>query len=232
MDKKKIENTVVDEILTQAFREAAEKEFETIEPVSPEDILTEHQMKIERRAYETYERSKQKKRISTNALKTVACFIIAIVAVSVLLFSVPTVRAGFLQLINRVFSEYTLIETDGKSDEVVIYNFSLKYVPKGFVAEDNSGANRRTISFVSETGGESFNIRCYSKDSFTFHHDNEQAIIEDVEINGLAGYYCFSEGDSVGFLSWSDEIHSFVMTGSISKQEMIKIAENMKYLVD
>ena len=234
MDKKKLENTMVDEILSQAFLEAAEREFENIEHVSPEDILTERQMKVERRAYEIYERSRQKKRISRIRVKRVACFLIVLVVASALLFSVPTVRAGFLQLVNRIFSGYTLIETDGKNDDgiVVFKNYMLDYIPKGFVVDENNVSNRRAFVFVSLTGEKSFNIKCYSKDNFTFHHDNEQSIIEEVFINGNIGYYSYTENDENAFLNWSDEVSHFVITGNISKEEMIKIAENLKYLVE
>ena len=106
-----------------------------METVYPEDILSERQMKVERRAYEMYERSRQKKRITQIRVKRVACFLITIVLISTLLFSVPKVRAGILQLVNRIFAGYTTIDADGgpSGDSVVFKEYMLNYIPENFV---------------------------------------------------------------------------------------------------
>lgn len=230
MKNKKLENSLVDEIISQAFTDAAEEDFEEIEPITLDAAWPEKNIKIERRAYD---RLRRKGHTASAALKAVACLAIVIVVAAAFVFSVPTVRAGFLQLIDRIFVGYTLIENDGQTDEEVIFNdYLFKYIPEGFVQNRNNISNKMAITFVSESDGKSYTVKCYPKDSFSFRHDNDHSVIEETRINGNIGYYCFTENDEFAFLSWNNESYSFIISGNIAKEEMIKIAENMKYLLE
>ena len=229
MKNKKLENSLVDEIISQAFTDAAEEDFEEIEPITLDAAWPEKNIKIERRAYD---RLRRKGHTASAALKAVACLAIVIVVAAAFVFSVPTVRAGFLQLIDRIFDGYTNIEIDGKKfDEHIILNeYVFDYIPEGFKLDKDISSNNEKLVFISETEGRSFSIKCYSSENFLIQYDNEQSIIEEVSINGVRAFYCHNDNEEKNILSWSDGGSFFVISGNISKQEMLRIAENIKKL--
>jgi hypothetical protein len=57
--------------------------------------------------------------------------------------------------------------------------------------------------------------------------DTENAIVEDVEINGLKGISSSKEG--VTIIAWHDNSNSFILTGNIQPKTMLNIAESIKY---
>lgn len=231
MKNKKLENSLVDEIISQAFTDAAEEDFEEIEPITLDAAWPEKNIKIERRAYD---RIRRKGHTASAALKAVACLAIVIVVAAAFVFSVPTVRAGFLQLIDRIFSGYTNIEIAGKDqeDQIILSDYIFEYIPNGFRLDENKTANNRNLSFVSDANGKSFTIKYYSSEKFLIQYDNEHSIIENILINGYSAYYCYNNYEENAILSWSDDSCTFIISGNISKEEMIKIASEIKKYVE
>ncbi len=231
MDKKSLENVAVNEILAQAFTEAALKEFEDIEEVSIKDVLSEKNLKIEKQAYKKYERSKHPKIANMSILKKVAGFVIVLGVISAIMFSIPTVRAGFVQLVSKAFDGFVVIKTDNEENasHSVFTDYALNYIPEGFTIDQNGSKNPRAISFVSEEGGR-FTLKAYTKGNFQFVHDTDQSVIEEVEISGNVGYLCYSEFAEDTALVWSDERKEFLLIGNISHKELLKIAKYLRYL--
>lgn len=231
MDKRSLENTVVDEILSQAFAEAAEREFENIEKVYREDVLSEKYLKIEKRAYEKYARRGQGRKASMLTLKRVAGIAVAIIALSAILLSIPTVRAGFAQLIRQTFDGYAVMKDDIEpiATEGEFKDYAIEYIPEGFRLDVNGSKNPRTMKFVSEGGG-SFTIKAYSKGNFQFTHDTDHSVIEDVKINGNSGFLCYTELSEDYVLVWADDKKDFLIMGNIPREEILKIAKSVKYI--
>ena len=58
--------------------------------------------------------------------------------------------------------------------------------------------------------------------------DTENAIVEDVEINGLKGIASIKEGITI--LAWHDNSNSFILTGNLQLQTLLTVAESIKYV--
>ena len=60
-----------------------------------------------------------------------------------------------------------------------------------------------------------------------FTIDTEGGVKEDVIINKYSATY--TSNDNVNTLIWHDEKNAYHLYGNIEKDELIKIAENIKY---
>ena len=119
--------------------------------------------------------------------------------------------------------ERNYIEVNGKyEDEYVVLN----YVPEGYIlTEKNSNKRRVTLNF--ERGSDYFTFgMCGSDTKETF--DTENAIVEELWINGNEAVFSFNE--NVNILVWNSDDKLFNLSSNISQNEMIKIAENAQNL--
>lgn len=57
--------------------------------------------------------------------------------------------------------------------------------------------------------------------------DTENAVVDEIEINGLKGIASVKEG--VTIIVWNDNSNSFVLTGNIKLEVLLKVAESINY---
>lgn len=115
--------------------------------------------------------------------------------------------------------QYETMEVNGRyEDDYVVLN----YIPEEFVlTEKNSNKTRTTLIFETENNYFAFAMRNFEATN-TF--DTQNAEIENLWINGKEAF--FSSKENVNILIWSDDDKTFKLTGDISQEEMMKIAEN------
>ena len=191
--------------------------------------MSEKYLKIEKRAYEKYARRGQGRKASMLTLKRVAGIAVAIIALSAILLSIPTVRAGFAQLIRPSLNDVSSSYIEPIATEGEFKDYAIEYIPEGFRLDVNGSKNPRTMKFVSEGGG-SFTIKAYSKGNFQFTHDTDHSVIEDVKINGNSGFLCYTELSEDYVLVWADDKKDFLIMGNIPREEILKIAKSVKYI--
>ena len=110
MNKRSRDDIIFDTILEQAFNDAAEARFNEIEKECPKNTqLSEKHKKIERKAYQKYTQRNRSVSLSSRLKpfnKVAACFVAVLLSGVIMVFSVPTVRAGFNNFIISVFDKY------------------------------------------------------------------------------------------------------------------------------
>ena len=70
-----------------------------------------------------------------------------------------------------------------------------------------------------------FSVSVSNKDGL-LNIDTENAEVESTSVNGLDAF--FSTNNRVNILVWSDNSLKFSIDGTVSKDEIMKIAENLK----
>lgn len=120
MSKPALDYAVFDAVLTRAFTDAVTEELCTIESICPRNVqLSGKYRKIERKAYRKWEKEYGETDVFRwiRSLRRVAVWVlIAGILGLTLVFAVPTVRAGFCNLVVSVYEKYISFEGPGHSD--------------------------------------------------------------------------------------------------------------------
>ena len=168
--------------------------------------------------------------IINTAFKRVASIAVAtILALSTLTLSVEGLREKAFEFLIKVFPQYTSVftkeyESTITADEFVEHIPS--YIPDGFrlvkkenlqgicVTAEYKNQNGKTINFMQDIiSGNSIGI------------DTEQNPYEYIQINGYQAVYYYSE-ENCGIVFHTKD-YVFTVSGSVSKQQIIKIAESI-----
>lgn len=157
-----------------------------------------------------------------------ACFLLVLViGFGATVFSVDAWRVRFLNFVleaGRPNTDFNFSPTGGTyySDDVV----SLAYIPMGFeVANGASTKSSLSLNFKKEK--EYFDFFLCSIDT-NMNIDTENGTIEKVTINGRDAIYITTP--NINAVVWHNNEYVFRIIGNISKEEMIKIAENARKL--
>ena len=100
----------------------------------------------------------------------------------------------------------------------------LNYIPEGFVLNDtNETSESITLIFTKEklyfqASMESIDIN--------FGIDTENATVEKLKINGCEAMYI--SNPNINAIIWHDNNYAYSIFGNITKNDIIKIAENTK----
>ena len=108
-----------------------------------------------------------------------------------------------------------------------------EYMPEGF---ELVGAEQdifdKTMAFESIREGEYLVIDVSSNENFVIDQDTEHTVIEEIKIGHYQGYIAISTSDNSCRLVWQTEDHLIDIHADNyqNREELIKIAENMKYI--
>lgn len=83
------------------------------------------------------------------------------------------------------------------------------------------------MDILTKDDGKSNHIHANESTDMTAQIDTENAVVKEIEINGLNGF--ISLKDEVTILTWHDNTNSFILSGKFSSDVMIKLAEGIKY---
>lgn len=100
-----------------------------------------------------------------------------------------SVRAATLNFVSAAFydhMEIRLVEKDMPPAESNSLDFEVGWLPDGFELSDSSGDDSFTWSEYRNIHGEEINISLFlMRENSVFYYDTENAVIEDIQINGL-----------------------------------------------
>ncbi len=100
----------------------------------------------------------------------------------------------------------------------------LRYVPEGFVlTEYDEESLPVNLNARFENGTSFFSVECYGLDG-TNMIDTENSIVEDITLNGYEGVYIHNSRFNA--VLWHTSENYVSVLGEISKEELIKVAEN------
>lgn len=169
------------------------------------------------------------KMLRTRAHKAAAIFIILSISMAVLTVSVEAFRVRVFNIVLEQKEKYLEIRMDedyGRTDEVKLRGHYVPgYIPEGFELESTAGSgDTATLFYINENNQQILFDQSPNKGT-TYQLDSEDAIREDITINGYKGI-SLTKGERVT-LFWSGEETSFVIIADIEYEELIKMAESI-----
>lgn len=160
-------------------------------------------------------------------LKRTAAVITVAAGISfIFLFQFKEVRAACYRIFIEITSQYNQYDFEAPGEDVG--QIELGYIPDGLQKTDE---NRDAVSYYvrfedDKKNGFSFLFSV----SVSSNLDNEHHSITDVTINGSDGqYYASTDERFSNMLIWYNDKGCFVIDGTLDKDEIFKIAENIKY---
>lgn len=215
-------------LLTEAAIEADEHlGAELAEPNEEIVFSEEHGLKMKR----MFRRERYKRRAKTASKWAARC---ACVAVAVTIAAgingygiVGAWKARFINFVynrNEVNSRYSF-EDGEMPEESAFSEFFLEYIPEGF---EKTEYNQDDYSlFVKYENQEKYFYYNIEQATGLGGIDTEDAIVEDIEINGFKGIISVKEEGQILF--WTDSTYNYEVIGNVGKDELMKIGENIKF---
>jgi len=233
MNKRSRDDIIFDTILEQAFNDAAEVRFNEIEKECPKNTqLSEKHKKIEQKAYQKYTQRNRSVSLSSRLKpfhKVAACFVAVLLAGVIMVFSVPTVRAGFNNFIISVFDKYISLDSyntnNNSSIETIDYTFD--FIPEGYEEVEFTDLEKISYTFQSTFDESYFKISYYPSAHTSISFDNEYSKITECTINGYTGHWVKYDISPVITLVWNDGDNIFKINGTVSEEIIAEIARNI-----
>ena len=162
-------------------------------------------------------------RYHTFTTKTVKLILIAAVISAFFLtaFAVPSSREFIIENFD-IFSTYRISETTNNS---VNGEITVGYIPEGFELEEKIFENKS----VGYRYSDSKRFFIVSKHSSSSKVDLNTEILEyQTIIISSNTYYCYTNENHTNYVIWNKNDYVYQVYGNISKEELLKIAQNIK----
>lgn len=217
-----LKDKTLDNLLYYAAQEASKELVNEMPEPERVEFSDEHKKKMEKLF-------KKQKRVP---IKSYLRRISAIVAVLIVLsgISIASVQAwrirflNFVMHINESNPELRYKENDTEGNFYSAEDVNLEYVPGGFKLSESRNNNGK-IYLRFENGDLTFSLYIRQIDS-TLNVDTENAGAKVIKLNGKDAFLT-EKGDIISLL-WNNDMHSFALSGNLSENEIVKIAENIK----
>ena len=221
------QNDLFESVLDEAANVANERLGTSIEMPTDEICFSKkHEAKMKKLIRKQNLKEKFFENLTTN--KKIACILLAcFVFTGVTMFGVNAWR---MITLNYVFDpdkpntdiSFGVNKGSFYSDDSVLF----RYIPMGFEITKNS--SRSAYLKLKFSRDEQYFVLSVNGLDGNLSVDTENAKIEKIFINGNEGIY--STNEDVNILFWHNETNAFTISGNISKEEMIKIAQNFELL--
>ncbi len=167
--------------------------------------------------------------IKTTGTKAASILLIILITLSATVFSVKAFRDPVIKFIVETFEKYSRItfqrEGDYKNIAPEDINFyKLTYLPEGFeIVINNKGYHFYELELSKGEDIISFSQSIAGAGNMTV--DTEGAQIEDITFRGVEGIYFLSKGYHT--IVWLEDGYLFYVAGTLEKDEIFKIGENL-----
>lgn len=182
----------------------------------------------ERRMKALFRREHRKLRVKKlgRFSKWAACILLAVVVTSgVTVFSVRGLRVRFLNFILETGAPNTDYSFGDDGDQSYSDDeIALEYIPEGFRLELNKSI--RDSVYLHFTNNEEYFTFSITGIDGRASLDTEDRIAENLEVNGKEAVY--TSNKNINSLIWHNDEQVYKIAGNISKDEIIKIAKNVK----
>ena len=206
-----------------AFEEAVWLSSEKWVDSFPNDLPKHHFSKKHNKIIHEIIYGKQEKAEHKISKGTVKVLLIAaiLLAFATTVFAIPTSRE---YIIEKFFnhSSYNVKEIYKINS---IESFEINYIPDGFVVTDEYKSNYFYSSIYTN---KEFHF-CIEKHAINTYvgFDTEKYDCENILINGIDGLFYISENFDKGII-FNNANYIFVISGNIEKDELVKIAQNLR----
>ena len=196
------------------------KQFDIGLEVIPEAERSEKHEKWKRKLFDKM-RNDRYHRFTT---KTVRVMMVAAVLWALLLtaFVIPSSREFIIDNF-EIFSTYKLTESN---DNSVNGEITVGYIPDGFELESEENYSKHLVKCYTSSNGNSFIIHKYPS-SMKVDFNTENVETETININSKTYTYCFGENNMCNVI-WNENDYIYRINGTISKNELLKIAATVK----
>ena len=221
--KNKYDDALGETFLKSAFNEAAELEFSEIGKTDVDiKYPTEKQQREIERAM-----SKNKNTTATKIWRAVAMIAIVFCLTFGVLMLQPSVRASVLDVVITFFEDYLNIELGSSIPSVnfPLGDYTITYIPEGYMLTDSKDTLVSKVKTFS-SGENELVIYYYDTPYNKVNVGNEN--LTEVTIGDLHGCFIEYQNPNINNLIWGNENYYFSIRSTLSKKEMIKIAENIK----
>ena len=227
--RKSKEDALFEKIIFEAAKvKSADLEKQAIE-LNKEPIPEEARARFMQELDKVYPEGGKKKRTKAAVRVPRRAIAIAIACVVLVIVLIPAtseaVRRRINELIKKVMPQYTEYQLD---EEILGFDgktYVPTYIPEGFTQiESESVELVHTLTYRNEDG-DYFDITI-SHSSTVTQLNTEGAVVESVFIGEEYGEL-ITKDDFSGVI-WSSEINIFTVDGALSKEEVLKIARNLK----
>ncbi|MGN0599692.1 MAG: DUF4367 domain-containing protein [Oscillospiraceae bacterium] len=226
-----LKNKVFDLVLTEALKEYMDIELKEVDELvmeEPHELSPQFKKKMKKtiNSVGRHDRIKKYKHIAVRAAVSVAA---AFGLIFGALLTQPEVFAAVQNVFRNVFDKFDKYEYVG--EEVTVDNFDnsyrLGYVPDGYyLSEGNYTLSYIMLTYTNETDDLIFEYGIAN--DLTAYYDNEHNSYYEFEYNGVE-YYFYESNDSdfKNMIMWFEDGYSFSIVAHLSKEELVRIAENL-----
>lgn len=233
---KSVHESVFEGILSTALAAYIEEEM-SLAP--SDDELTVMYPASEKRLKEYRRRAKKQKPSKTPTavvhLRRVAVIFLAVVSVCFgILMINDGVRAAVIESVVTWYEKYVEFDFFNSGNTAMfesknsVDDFVVEYIPEGFEYDSTSEIPGVKEIFYFDENGEFIFVGLYESENHWTSLDSEYSEYEEVKINGHDAYLLYNEAESAGSIAFGDKLFSVCITGLIDKEELIKVAENIK----
>ena len=232
--KNELKEKIFDLVLKEALQESLDKELQEIDEMvasSPPHEFSPQFEKRMRKLINSIGRKDRIKKYTRIAVRTIVSMAAAFGLIFGVLLTQPEVSAAVQNVIRTVFDRYDKYDYVG--DELTVDNFNnnirLGYVPDGYYLSSGYYSHAAVLlTYVNENKNEiMFDYGIANGASGIY--DNEHNSYSEFTINGIDYYYYESnDNDFYDILVWYKDGYSFSVFAHLSKEELVKIAENVK----
>lgn len=161
--------------------------------------------------------------------KRVAIIVLAIIiSLTATTFSVKALREAVIQFFIETFTTHSDVSVEGDEIpfEMDFKKVQPRYLPEGFTLSRD--LSNEILCFIEYANTENviINYSQYRNDGTAFSVDTEGVDFETIYINGLEGIMYENKG--VNKIVFADEEYFYDIKGSISMDELVKMAESIK----
>ena len=225
-------NKIFDAILAEALEECLDEELKKYDEIvldKPHEFSLQYKKKM-RKIINSVGRKDRIKRYKRIAVRSVISITTAFGLIFGVLLTQPEVYAAVSNVIRNVFDKYDKYEYVG--EELTVENFDdsfrLGYVPEGYnLLLGNYSPAYIRLTYTNENDEIMFAYGI--ADNLTASYDNEHNSFDIFSSNGIEYYYYKSnDEDFYSTLLWDENGYAFVLNAQLSKDELVKIAENIE----
>ena len=155
--------------------------------------------------------------------RTIKVMLVAAVIFALLMtaFVIPSSRKYMLDNLNH-FSRYKVTENNKNSVDGEI---TVGYIPEGFELTDKVYQNKLIYYQYNSKENNFFSICKYSS-SMEVDFDTENYISEEIIVDDIKYVYC-QGNESVNNIVWTENDYVYRIDGTLSKDELMKIAKTI-----
>lgn len=230
MKKNELNEKIFDEILKYAVTEhveEADKQWPPEEELENQYTLSETLEKKMQHLFTMQKRRAQIANIKRITTKAAAVILVFFTVSFVLVMNVDAWRANVMNFLSKR-SEISTIFSIGQDEEVIpeTHGISLPTcLPSGYKMVSLEIVEDYYLAIYKDSVSNEIRLEEMPR-SFTAGIDSEDAYVEVIEVNGQQAEYF--EKNNIGTLIYKYDEMFYLLSGPVTKDELIKIAESMK----